>query len=359
MKIPQEKLEEFSKQYNQLEKLLEEAVLRGDKEKISDYSKQLSLLSPIVQKYKEYKQIQEEMLSLQEISSAEMAQLVDEEKKRLEEKIEKLTEEIFQFFYSQFSQENKKNIIIEIRAGVGGEEAALFAQELLKMYLNYAERKKLKAEILDLHPTDLGGIKEVILNIKGKDVYGNLKYESGVHRVQRIPITEAGGRIHTSTATVVVLPEVEEVELKIDEKDLRIDTFSSGGKGGQHLNRTYSAVRIVHLPTGIIVQCQDERSQLKNKDKAMKILRARLKRKLDEERESKISQERKSQIGKGERSEKIRTYNFPQNRVTDHRLEKSFYNLEEIMNGNLDLIIQYLKEKELEEIFENGNISYN
>jgi len=240
---------------------------------------------------------------------------------------------------------NKKNIIVEIRAGAGGEEAALFVSDLFRMYSRFAERNHWKVEVMNSNPTEIGGFKEIIFGISGKNVFGALKQESGVHRVQRIPITESGGRIHTSTVTVAIMPEAEEIEMEINPNDLKIDRFRSTGPGGQSVNTTDSAIRITHLPTGIVVTCQDEKSQHKNKDKALKILRARLFDRLQQEKNKEIEQQRRKQVGTGDRSERIRTYNFPQNRVTDHRLNVSFYNLEEILDGNLFDLVEHFKER--------------
>lgn len=268
--------------------------------------------------------------------------LAEEEIENLKKKKEKLEEKLEEFFSPQ-AAENQKNAIVEIRAGVGGEEAALFGRDLFRMYSKYCEKRNFEIEILSSNTTELGGIKEIIFLVKGKGAYGDFKYESGVHRVQRIPETESSGRIHTSAATVAVFPEVEEGEIEIDQKDLKIDTFRASGHGGQHVNKTSSAVRITHIPTGITVSCQDERSQFKNKSKAMKILKARLQKLYETEKKDKIDSERKKQLKTGERSEKIRTYNFPQNRITDHRINLTLYNLDDIINGNLEKLLNALR----------------
>lgn len=264
------------------------------------------------------------------------------------EKYEKELDQLYQELLLLLSSEVGDKAIVEIRPGAGGEEAALFARDLFRMYTRYAERKGWNLEVAEIHETDLGGIREVVFFVKGKNAYGILKYESGVHRVQRVPVTESGGRIHTSTATVAVLPEIEEKDIEIRPEDLKIETFRASGHGGQYVNKTESAVRITHLPTGIVVSCQNERSQYQNKQTALRILRARLYQLQKEQKEREISQKRKSQIGTGERSEKIRTYNFPQNRVTDHRINYTSYRLQEILDGDLDEIISKLIEHDIE-----------
>lgn len=271
----------------------------------------------------------------------ELRKLIKEEIKLLEEKIERLEKELPLLLLPK-DPNDEKNVIVEIRAGAGGEEAALFAADLMRMYQRYAERKGWKVEVLDIHETGLGGIKEVVLRVEGKGAYSRLKYESGVHRVQRVPVTEASGRIHTSTATVAILPEVDEIEVEIRPEDLKIETMRASGHGGQHVNRTESAVRITHIPTGIVVSCQNERSQHQNKAIALKILRAKLYELYQREQQEKIQKQRRSQVGTGERSEKIRTYNFPQNRVTDHRIGLTVYNLPEVLDGDLDEFIDAL-----------------
>jgi peptide chain release factor 1 len=307
-------------------------------------SKEQSELEPIVTKFREYKKIVKEIEELEEIlksGDADLKEIAEDELQNLK-KIKPRIEQELKILLLPKDPRDEKNVILEIRAGTGGEEAALFAADLFRMYSKYAESKGWKVEIIESHPTGLGGFKEIIANISGRGAFSKLKYESGVHRVQRIPVTEASGRIHTSTATVAVLPEAEDVDIKIEEKDLRIDTFCSSGPGGQSVNTAYSAVRIVHVPTGIIVQCQDERSQIKNREKAMKVLRARLLEMERQKKEAERASERKQQVGTGERSERIRTYNFPQNRITDHRIGLTLYKLDQILDGNLDEMIDSL-----------------
>lgn len=331
-----------------LKKLEEKLSSKLTPEEIRVYSSKYSKMKEIRDLSHEYLEIEDEI----ELWKDEMPEGFESEI----EKLSKNQEEIMQNLISLVLPESEysgKNIFLEIRAGTGGEEAALFAADLLRMYLRYVEKKGFKAELIDENKTDLGGYKEVIVRIKGKNVGNLLKYESGVHRVQRVPTTESGGRIHTSTATVAVLPEVSNVEIEINPSDLRIDTYRASGAGGQYVNKTESAVRITHIPTGIVVTCQSERSQLQNKEQAMNILRARLYKLKLEEQAKKISSNRKSQIGTGERSEKIRTYNFPQNRVTDHRINYTSYNLSAVLDGELDEFITRLMRIDMLEQLEN------
>lgn len=340
-----ERLEEFELKYKELnEKLIDPEIISNQ----SEYQKLLkehAKIKKIVDKYDEYKGvlkgINEARAILDSEEEADIRELAELELAELEPARERLENELPVLLLPQ-DPNDEKNVIVEIRAGAGGDEAGLFAADLFRMYTRYAESKGWKSEIMSSNQSELGGFKEVIFSLDGEDVYSKMKYESGVHRVQRVPVTESGGRIHTSTATVAVLPEAEEVELEIDPNDLRIDVFRSSGPGGQSVNTTDSAVRITHLPTGLVVSCQDEKSQHKNREKAMRILRARLKEKMEAEQQAEIDEARKSQVGTGERSEKIRTYNFPQGRVSDHRINLTLYKLEQVLDGDLDLIVDEL-----------------
>jgi len=341
----EKKLEELVAQYRDLGEKMADPRVVSDHVALQKYAKAHAELAEIVEEYQEYRRlcsaVEETRRMLQESLDPEMRELAEEELKQLTRKLQEKRERI-QVLLLPTDPLDEKNIILEIRAGTGGEEAALFAADLLRMYSRYAESKGWKVEVLSCHETGVGGVKEAILSIEGRGVYSRLKFESGVHRVQRVPITEASGRIHTSAVTVAVLPEAEEVEVQIDPKDLRIDVFRSTGPGGQSVNTTDSAVRITHLPTGMVVTCQDEKSQHKNKAKAMKVLRARLMDRFRAEQEAKISAARRQQVGSGDRSERIRTYNFPQGRVTDHRIGLTLYSLESILEGEIDPLVQAL-----------------
>ena len=337
-----EKLENVEKRYHELEKLLSTPEVISDREKFQSYSKELGDLRELFDKSQEYKKILKEIEEATLLSQEkEMKELAEAELKKLENRKQELEKGI-EILLLPKDPFDEKNIIMEVRAGTGGEEAALFAGDLLRMYLRYAERRGWKTELIGSNPTGLGGYKEVIFNIIGKGAYSHLKYEGGTHRVQRVPKTEAGGRIHTSAATVAVLPEAEDVDIKIDEKELRIDTYRASGAGGQHVNKTDSAVRITHLPTGVAVACQDERSQHQNRAKAMKLLRAKLLEAAEESERKKRVEARRIMVGTGDRSEKIRTYNFPQGRVTDHRIGFSIYRLNEVLDGDLNEVIDAL-----------------
>jgi len=351
-----EKLKAIENNYEELTMLLMDPEVLSKPAELQKYSKEQAELQPLVEKIREYSKLLSDIEGVEELlkgDDGDLRELALTELDDLKGKKPEIEEEL-KIMLLPKDPRDEKNVILEIRAGTGGEEAALFASNLFKMYLKYAEHKRWKVELIDLNSTGLGGIKEVIASIQGKSAYSRLKYESGVHRVQRVPVTEGSGRIHTSAATVAVLPEAGEVDVKVDEKDLRVDTFCSSGPGGQGVNTTYSAVRIVHIPTGLIVQCQDERSQIKNKEKALKVLRSRLYEIEMERQEKERATERKTQVGTGDRSEKIRTYNFPQNRVTDHRIGFTLHKLDQVLEGNLDEIIDslitYYHEKRLKEL---------
>jgi len=353
-----QKLDEVEARFVELEQTLANPAILSNQEQYRRYAKEHAELSKIVQVYREYKKLDEELEENKELlrdKDEEIRALAKAEIAELKEKLAQKEEEL-KILLLPKDPNDERNVILEIRAGTGGEEAALFAAELFKMYTRYAENKGWKVEILNSHFTGMGGIKEVIAAIEGKGAYSRLKYESGVHRVQRVPETESQGRIHTSAVTVAILPEAEEVDVDIDPKDLKIDVFRASGPGGQNVNKLETAVRITHLPTGIVVQCQDERSQLKNKIKAMKILRARLLEKKQQEQEQEIAEQRRLQVGTGDRSERIRTYNFPQGRVTDHRIGLTLYRLEEILEGDLDEIIDALITHFQAEAIKNMNL---
>jgi peptide chain release factor 1 len=340
-----ERLETLEDRYEELNQLMAQPGILADRERLQGLAKEQAGISDLVAKYRKYKKtsqdLEETRAMLEKGMDDEMAALVREELAILEARLESLTGELEEALIPEDAY-GDKDVIVEIRAGAGGEEAALFAADLLRMYTRYAETKGWQVDVIDSSQSGVGGFKEIIFEVKGKGAYSRLKYERGVHRVQRVPVTESGGRIHTSTATVAVLPEAEDVEVNINPDDLRVDIFRSGGHGGQNVNKVATAVRITHLPTGIVAVCQDERSQSRNKTRAMAVLRARI---FDQEQRrhfEEIARERRSQVGTGDRSEKIRTYNFPQGRVTDHRIGLNLHNMESILGGEIDSLIDSL-----------------
>lgn len=339
------KLDDIYLRYEKLGELLADQSVLADMATWKKYAKERSDIEETALKYGEYKKVEEEMKdvenTLKDETDRDMKALLEEEYYDCKDKLGKISEEL-KILLLPKDPNDDKNVIMEIRSGAGGEEAALFAGDLYRMYLRYADKNKWKAEEIDINETELGGIKEVVFSISGKGAYSKLKYESGVHRVQRVPETESQGRIQTSTVTVAVLPEAVDVEINIDEKDLKIDTYRSSGAGGQHVNKTESCIRMTHLPTGIVVTCQDERSQLKNREKAMKVMKSRLYDYYNSQYQSEYAENRKNQIGTGDRSERIRTYNFPQGRITDHRIGFTAYNLDEFMLGDIDAMVEAL-----------------
>ncbi len=347
-----QKLRGYYDRYTELERLIVDPSVLANPSQYNTYMKERGSLSKMVQRYLQFAQLlhqkEEAERIITEGQDKELQDLAKEELHQLEEKEKELLDDITSLLLSQQGG-GQRNVIMEIRAGTGGEEAALFAADLFRMYVKYAERQGWKAEIFDSSPTELGGFKEIIFSLEGEDVYQKLRYESGTHRVQRIPATETQGRIHTSAATVAVLPDVGEIDVNIDPKDLKIETMRASGPGGQKVNKTSSAVRLTHVPTGITVRCQDEKSQHKNRAKAMRILRSRLYEFHEEQERAKRDKVRRVQIGSGDRSEKIRTYNFPQNRVTDHRINFSLYDLERFMMGHLDELVEQLQAHSKEE----------
>ncbi len=337
-----QKLDAVEQRYEELTKKIADPEIIAKTSEWTQYMKEHAEIEEVVLKYKEYKKVKQSLADAEELmKDPEMKELAEEEARENREQLPKLEEEL-KILLIPKDPDDDKNIICEIRGGAGGDEAALFAGTLFRMYSMYAERKHWKLEVLNENETGLGGYKEISFMISGKGAYSRLKYESGVHRVQRVPETEASGRIHTSTATVAVLPVVDDVQININPADIKLEVFRASGAGGQHVNKTSSAVRLIHIPTGTVAECQTERSQTQNREYAMKLLQSRLYEKERQERDSKLASERKSQIGSGDRSEKIRTYNYPQGRITDHRIGLSIYQMEDFLNGNLDEMIDNL-----------------
>ena len=343
----EEKLDKIEEKYEELNKKISDPEVMNDSNKYQKLLKKHARMKKIVKKYRKFKELKSEISDLNDMleEEEEVAELAEIELAELKPEKEKLEEELPLLLIPD-DPDDKKNVIVEIRAGAGGDEAALFAGDLYRMYTRYSEENGWETEVMNANPSEMGGYKEIIFSVEGKAVYKYLKYESGVHRVQRVPSTESSGRIHTSTATVAVLPEAEEVDIEIDHNDLKIDFYRSSGPGGQSVNTTDSAVRITHEPTGLKVSCQDEKSQHKNKARAMRILRARLKEKFEQEQREERAEARKSQVGSGDRSEKIRTYNFPQGRVSDHRINLTIHQLEKVLDGELEVIVEPLIEED-------------
>ena len=340
-----DKLHAVEEKYRELESLISDPAVLADMPKWQKLSREHAQLAPVVEKYREYKKVREGLLEAKAIfddnPDADMRRLAEDEIAELRPRLEALERELPILLLPK-DPNDAKNVIVEIRGGVGGEEAALFAGDLFRMYARYAERRGWRVDVIDKNATEIGGFKEISFSVDGAGAYSFLKYESGTHRVQRVPVTESSGRIHTSAVTVAVLPEAEEVEVEIAPADLRIDTYCASGAGGQYVNRTETAIRITHLPTGLVVQCQDEKSQLKNKEKAMRVLRARILEAAREEQAATVAADRKSQVGSGDRSERIRTYNFPQGRVTDHRIGLTLHKLDAILDGDLEELLHAL-----------------
>lgn len=357
-----DRLEFIQNKYDELSVMISDPSIMANQNEWRKLCKEHADLETIVTKYNEYKKTIEDLKDNKEMltaeDDAEMREMLQEEVKSLSNRKQELENEI-QILLLPKDPNDDKNVFVEIRAGAGGDEAALFAANLFRMYTKYAEKERWKVEIMSSNETDIGGFKEVVFMIKGQGAYSKLKYESGVHRVQRVPDTESSGRIHTSTATVAVLPEVDDVEIEINEKDLKVDVFRASGNGGQCVNTTDSAVRMTHLPTGIVVSCQDEKSQLKNKEKALKVLKARLYEQAERERLAGIAEDRKSQVGTGDRSERIRTYNYPQGRITDHRIGLTLYKLETFLNGDIEEVINALiTADQAEKMKAMGNVEF-
>ena len=339
-----DKLQSIERRYEELLSLLGTGEVQNDQSEVRKHAKALSDIEPVVERFREYKAVARDVAQTEELASgsdADMRELAQEELKSLTSRRDALLSELKALLVPK-DPNDERNVILEIRAGAGGDEAALFAGELFRMYSRYAERQGWRVEVMSSNDTGVGGLKEVIATIEGRGVYSKLKYESGAHRVQRVPATEASGRLHTSTATVAVLPEAEEVDIQINEKDLRVDTFCSSGPGGQSVNTTKSAVRITHIPTGVVVSQQDEKSQIKNRSKAMKVLRSRLYEMELRKQQEAIAKDRRSQVGTGERSEKIRTYNFRDNRITDHRFKYDTHRLTDVLNGDLSELLEHV-----------------